>query len=714
MPNRLEGEDSPYLLQHKDDPVDWFPWGEEAFDLARREDKPVFLSVGYSSCHWCHVMAHESFQDPEVAKVLNETCVSVKVDREERPDVDDAFMTAVQMATGHGGWPMSVFLTPGKKPFFAGTYFPKEARGDFPGFRTLVASVGQSWREQRQEIEAAAERFAEALSTYVAQSAGPLSPVLEMGLVDRAVEELHAEFDFENGGFGLRPKFPPHATLRFLIEYAARRHTAADTDESLIDQAGHMALMTLERMALGGIHDQVGGGFHRYATDAEWRLPHFEKMLTDNAQLLRLYATAAESAGDDCLKDHFRRVSRGIVRFLREVLRTEDGMFMTAVDADSEGEEGLYYTWTVQEVRDALGDRAETFVQAFGLEDEGNYLDEATRERTGRNVLKLDQDVGGAFDPDLLALAKARSGRTHPLVDDKCLASANGLAIGALAKAGETEMAAVCARRWLQERVLPHQVTRGRAKGEAFLDDYAAMANGLLDLFDATEERGWRDAASRLADEMCALFRTGDRFYATSTAHEELFGRTVPALDHSTPSPVAEAARALYRLGRHEEARRALLDCLGWMQRTSRAAHSLVLLAFCDLLDHPDADRTFGAQAGPSVAVRLEPREVPVGDDGWAHTEVVMRIPDGLHVNSSDPGAKWLTPTTVRVEGVFGEASFPSAQGDTYSGELRIPLRLRPKKGSDEFQLTVRYQPCTETECLLPQEAVLSGVVLVQ
>ena len=716
MANRLADEDSPYLLQHKDDPVDWHPWGDEAFALARRADKPVFLSVGYSSCHWCHVMAHESFADPETADVLNRYCVSIKVDREERPDVDEAYMTAVQMATGHEGWPMSVFLTPDKRPFFAGTYFPRDSRGDFPGFRTLVTSIGQSWSQSRAEIEEAATRFTESLTGYLSQSAGPLSPSLDLRLVDKAVEELHQEFDFENGGFGLRPKFPPHATLRFLIEYAAKRHLLPGDDEavgSLAEQAGHMSLMTLERMALGGIHDHVGGGFHRYSTDEGWLLPHFEKMLTDNALLLGLYATASRSAGDDCVRAHLARVAERIVKFLTSTLATDDGLFMSAVDADSEGEEGLFYTWTTAELREALGDRAETFLRAFGAEEEGNFLDEAHHKKTGRNVLKLDEDVAGAFDGQLPLLLERRRARTHPLIDDKCVLGPNGLAIGALARSGHADLASKCAARWLAEPRLPHQVTKGRAKGEPFLDDLAYFANGLLDLHEATEDHQWRAAAESVVAHMVSDFREGDRFFSTAKHHEALFGRTVPALDHALPSATAEAARALYRLGRTDEARRTLLDSLGWMQRTSRGAHSLVLLAFEDMIDHPDADRTVSGGVSKEVSVRLEPSEPIADDQGWAHAEVVLQIPEGLHINSNDPTAKWLTPTQLHVEGVLGEASFPTAAGEAYKGEVRIAVRLRPGPATKEFLLRVRYQPCTETECLLPQESVLTGVVVV-
>ncbi|MCH7945249.1 MAG: thioredoxin domain-containing protein, partial [Armatimonadetes bacterium] len=669
MPNRLADETSPYLLQHKDNPVDWYAWGEEAFALAAKEDRPVFLSVGYSSCHWCHVMAHESFEDEEVAEALNRYFVCVKLDREERPDVDEAYMAAVQIATGHGGWPMSVFMTPDKRPFYAGTYFPKDPRGDYPGFRTVVASLGQAWEGQRSELEATAEKFAESLRQVLSQGAGPVTARLEVELLDGAVQALHAEFDFEHGGFGKQPKFPPHSTLRFLIEYAAKRHLISPLGarvETLIEQAGHMALMTLEKMALGGIHDLVGGGFHRYSTDGEWRLPHFEKMLSDNALLLGTYWSAADSTGDTRLKGLFSGTAGGIAGWLEREMLADDGLFQSAIDADSEGEEGLFYVWTVTEVGSVLGDRAETFVQAFGLSEKGNFHDEASGDLTGRNVLVLGQDAEGAFDEDLALLMEARSGRERPLTDDKAILGLNGLAIGALAAYGRVDLATACAERWLREfgadGVLPHQICRGVASGLGFLDDYAYFANGLLDLADATDDTRWSEAAAEIVDAMCSMFRDGSdgsggsdgSFFYTSERHEHLFGRTKPAMDSAMPSPVAEAARALFRSGRADEARRALVACLGWMQRMPRSTMSLLALALDDLLESPDAPLEADATAQPGVTVLLEPREITVDSEGWAHAEVVIQIPERLHINSNDPPAKWLTPTTVRVEGVLG------------------------------------------------------------
>jgi uncharacterized protein YyaL (SSP411 family) len=327
-------------------------------------------------------------------------------------------------------------------------------------------------------------------------------------------------------------------------------------------------------------------------------------------------------------------------------------------------------------------------------------------------VLKLDQDVEGAFDSDLAALLSVRRLRPHPLVDNKCIAAQNGLAIGALARAGRVDLAVRCASRWVGFGVsLPHQVTKGRAKGLGFLDDYAFLADGLLDLFDVTENPRWRAAALVLAEEMDRLFRSGDRYYATSEKHEVLFGRSVPALDQAVPSALAVAARVWFRLGEADSSRRVLVANVGWIQRTTRASHSLVLLAFEDMIAFPEADRSV-AGAQDSVRVALEPRELTADEAGWATTEVVIHVPAGMHINSNDPTAKWLTPTSLRVEGLLGEASFP--EGETYSGEVRIPVRLRAAKHTEEFQMRVRYQACTQSECQMPAETVLSGVVIVR
>src|SRR5688572_22591909 len=376
MPNRLAEETSPYLLQHKENPVEWLPWGDEAFAKAQAEDKPVFLSVGYSSCHWCHVMAHESFEDEEVASILNRNFVSVKVDREERPDVDEAYMTAVQLQSGRGGWPMSVFLTPGRAPFFAGTYFPKQDRAGHPGFLTILRQLDRMWRAEKEEVLQAAESFAESLTQAMETPAPTSFRALDRAFVQDAFDRAVASFDAKHGGFGGAPKFPPHSAIELCLVLSR----VSSYPEGLRARARQMADLTLEKMVLGGIHDHVGGGFHRYSTDEVWLLPHFEKMLYDNALMLGNLARASES------EPLFERASGSLMRWIQEDMRTPEGLYCSALDADSEGEEGKYYVWTEEEVQSALGDRADAFLKAHGFDKQGNFLDEATHQKTGANI----------------------------------------------------------------------------------------------------------------------------------------------------------------------------------------------------------------------------------------------------------------------------------------------------------------------------------------
>ena len=380
MPNRLALESSPYLRQHAHNPVDWYPWGDEAFETARRENRPVFLSIGYSSCHWCHVMEKESFESEEIARFLNAHFVSIKVDREERPDVDDVYMTAVQLTSGRGGWPLSAFLLPDRKPFFAGTYFPPDDRHGRPGFLTLLKRLEAAWREKRADIESGAARIAAevaAASGLTARDASePLTPA-SLGLLGGALSRL---FDPDNGGFGDAPKFPPHLALAWLLRRGAAGDGAALT----------MAEATLEAMALGGIRDHLGGGFHRYSTDANWLLPHFEKMLTDNAQLLGVYARAYALTGNDL----FARVARETGEYLLREMTGPEGGFYASTDADSEGEEGKYFAWDPSEIRDVLGeDEGEYFCEWYGVRPEGNFRDEATGRFTGRSILFLSKKI---------------------------------------------------------------------------------------------------------------------------------------------------------------------------------------------------------------------------------------------------------------------------------------------------------------------------------
>ncbi|MCW5938137.1 MAG: DUF255 domain-containing protein [Fimbriimonadaceae bacterium] len=698
MPNRLANEPSLYLRQHQDNPVDWYPWGDEAWEKARREDKPVFLSVGYSSCHWCHVMAHESFEDTEVAAALNREFVSIKLDREERPDLDEVYMTAVQMANGHGGWPMTLFLTPDQKPFFAGTYFPLESRGEYPGFRSLVTSLAQAWRAQRDEVLAAAEQFATALASGLERRLPSTSAGLEVSMVDIALDALHEDYDHEQGGFGDRPKFPPHAGLLFLIDYARIRPLLGRDPGDRPQRAEAIVRETLEAMAHGGVFDHLGGGFHRYSTDERWHLPHFEKMLYDNGQLLESYGRWGD-----------RGVAVATAAWIEREMTLSNGMLASAIDADSEGEEGAFYLWRVSDIEEVLGEDAPTVVEAFQASVEGNFLDEATHRRTGQNVLHLRR--GAHVQPELLArLFSHRSRRPRPVTDPKAVAAWNGLALSGLVACGCHDQAARLATVWepFVLKGLPHQVVDGVPLGEPFLDDLAFLANGFLDLGEAVGG-DWSRLASKLLDQVMMRHSLGERGLAFSPDTVRApFGRPVPYTDGATPSPVAISVRALRRLGRQEDARSVLWSGMGWLEQAPRACLFLLREVLAFLLSE-DTDRPQGASAGPPVfTVRLEPTTLTPDEDGWAYGEVVVDCPPGWHINTDQPSAKWLTPTSLTVEGALGEAGFPDALEGVLEGEVRIPVRLR-SAGSPEFEITVRFQPCSQSECLSPEERKVTG-----
>jgi hypothetical protein len=738
MPNRLANETSPYLLQHQNNPVDWYPWGEEAFAKARAEDKPVFLSVGYSSCHWCHVMEHESFEDPEVARLLNENFVSVKVDREERPDVDEAYMTAVQLGSGRGGWPMSVFMTPDRKPFFAGTYFPKEDRGQYPGFTTLCRQIGLAWQSKRRDLQETAERYDEALRETLTTKVAATSNQFDEQTLAQTASTLISDFDQTHGGFGGAPKFPPHSALEFLMAYALRLTAKQDLREASLG----VSLYTLEKMALGGIHDQVGGGFHRYSTDAEWLLPHFEKMLYDNALLLSNFARAAGIAHglDPAMANLFVSAAQGIIDWLQREMTAPEGFFYSALDADSEGEEGKFYVWTVKEVQAVLGEDADAFLHAFNFKAEGNFRDEATGHQTGANIPHASENLGQQFVGHLRRLREAREARVRPGLDDKALVSWNGLMIGALADAGVPHLAERAAVAILEHETahgtLPHQIAKGRPSGEGFLDDYANFVDGLIKLASFKEflaEQGQpapglaaddlREHARRLAVIMVDRFydRENGAFYSTSAGHEELFGRTKPVFDQPVPSGNAMAVRVLLEIGDVERARESVSALLGWMQRAPHATEALYASAM-GLLSVPDRapenvapapePAPVVAAAPAQVAVSVPSRELRADANGLARGEVRLQVPDGLHLNSENPPARWLTPTRVETQPVKATIEYPAAQADQYTGEVVIPFTVQIPPGQEavEFELKVSYQACTETECLLPTERRFDAV----
>jgi uncharacterized protein YyaL (SSP411 family) len=534
MANRLAHETSPYLLQHKDNPVDWYPWGEEALARSRAEDRPILLSIGYSACHWCHVMERESFEDEKTARLMNELFVCVKLDREERPDLDSIYMEACQAMTGSGGWPLNVFLTPEHVPFYAGTYFPPQPRMGMPSWPQVIEAVAHAWQEKKDDIREGGARIAERLrgGALLAPSDEPMNAEE----LDAAVEALAGQFDAAHGGFGGAPKFPPASALEFLLRRGERDMTA----------------QTLRAMASGGMYDQIGGGFARYSVDALWLVPHFEKMLYDNALLARVYLHGWQAIGDDL----FREVVEETLDWALREMRAPEGGFYSALDADSEGVEGKFYVWSVEEMRAALEgepDRDEA-VAWFGATDRGNF--------EGRNI-----PVRGPGTPERLGdwrrrLYESRAQRVWPGLDDKRLMAWNAMMISALAEAGAVlerpdyvEAAVGCAEFLLGsvrdgEGRLLRTWKDGQAKLNAYLEDHAYLVEALITLYESTFDPRWFAEARALADTMIERFADEENggFFETSSDHEQLLSRRKDLEDHPIPSGNSSAAYALLRL----------------------------------------------------------------------------------------------------------------------------------------------------------------------
>ncbi|MBI2970413.1 MAG: DUF255 domain-containing protein [Gammaproteobacteria bacterium] len=737
--NHLAGEMSPYLLMHADNPVHWFAWGEAAFAKARAEDKPIFLSIGYTTCYWCHVMERESFSSQEVAALLNEHFVSIKVDREERPDVDEIYMTAVQMMGQRGGWPLSMFLTPDLQPFFGGTYFPKEH------FMTLLANLNQAWEEHRRDIDDFAGRLETALGRMGSSEAAAIPGNQVAALV---ADRLRDAFDAQYGGFGNAPKFPQPANLEFLLSHYERNGDRRDLE---------MVTRTLDAMARGGIYDQVGRGFHRYSTDDYWRVPHFEKMLYDNAQLLHLYARAHALSGEP----RYRVIAMEIAEFVERVMTGPDGLFYSAIDSETDHEEGLYYVWRRAEIRDALTEEEFRIAEAAWGLDREPFFD-------GRYVLYWPGDYGQAAEtlklevsvlferlaPVRDKLLAHRQRRKMPLIDDKVITAWNGLMIEALAYAGrvleEPELVAR-ARRAAQallatlrtESGLKHVYRKNTVKLDAYLDDYAATILALEELHRASGGSEWLAAAELIADEMIGRLwdaKAGGFFYAPGNV-ENLLVRSKAGYDGAIPSGPSlsvQALTGLVVLGKPKYLGYAAGTLKANAAELERVPFALVAMVE-GLADYheaglplqlampavpPQTEVVSGAAQNLSSAGYVDMRvQSPADQKPMRNFEVALNVAKGWHINANPASLEFLIPTSISArQGDIPlelDTEYPAGHImdigleepiAVYSGTVRVPATVKPAveepgiAGAD-IVVTARVQACNDTgRCLLPAD----------
>ena len=640
--NRLIHETSPYLLQHAHNPVDWYPWGDEALARARDENRPIFLSVGYSACHWCHVMEEESFENEEIAAIMNAHFVCIKVDREERPDIDDIYMMAVQAMTGSGGWPMSVFLTPDLEPFYGGTYFPPEDKFGRPGFKNVLLKITEVWETERDKVLGNSAAITKHLRELTARSGSTGEVDLDPDLLAQAAGQLNASLDRQSGGFGPAPKFPSAPSNAILL----RQHAITGEDHLL-----EAAVLTLDRMAEGGLFDHLGGGFHRYSTDAEWLVPHFEKMLYDNAQLSQAYIEAYQATGEV----RFRCVAEAVFTYVLRDMQHPNGPFYSSEDADSEGEEGKFYLWTRDEILSVLGEKdGEVFCQYYNVKPNGNFTSPEPYHG-GKNILHVSP---GTAPPDDLAtmrekLLAVRSERVRPGLDDKILTSWNALMISAFARGHqalgnpEYRLAAERAARFIltemrKDGVLLRSYRKGPGRVPGYLDDYAFLIVALEDLYEATFDPAWLDAADELAQAMVSRFwdEEGGGFFFDAADHTNLLFRTKPTQDGAEPSGNSVAAIGLLRLAilggntdYRAKAERAFSLNASDMSRAPRAFLSM-LCAVHFLQDPPKEIAIVGPPDSPVVNGFLEavhkrfiPNKVVVLLDPAAGDKLGDRIP---------------------------------------------------------------------------------------
>ncbi len=769
--NRLAHETSPYLLQHAHNPVDWYPWGPEAFDTARRLDKPLFVSIGYATCYWCHVMERQVFENPDIAALMNDLFVNVKVDREERPDVDDLYMIATQLVSGSGGWPMSVFLTPpgaagnndpGLEPFFAGTYFPATSSHGRPGFPDVLRQLADVWRNRRADVVEQARSIADAVRRHALdslQTAANDTAAPSRELVAVAARQLARSYDSEHGGFGGAPKFPQPSQLLFLTRF----HPVSG-DDAVWQAVTH----TLDRMARGGIYDQVGGGFHRYSVDAQWLVPHFEKMLYDNAQLIDAYLYAAAVQPDSPDAPLWRRIVHETAAWVITRMTDATGAFYSAMDAEVDAREGGSYVWTPAQVRAAIADPdlAELAMTLYGLDAGPNFRDPHHPQDEPTNVLHLPVPLRelasrrGSSEAELIEqrrqingmLLAARDQRKQPITDDKVLASWNGLMIAALADAGRVlhEPRYVDAARAAADAVLTHMapdsgglyrtMRAGQAKIPAFLEDYAAVAHGLLALHRAVDAGPYLDAAIRLMNHaerhfLVSIDSAAGSYYDTLDGQSDLFVRGRGFHDGAIPSGNSQMVHNWVTL--HElTADRAYLDkaardlrALGSTMRRNGAAmihmHHALLRA---LIRQPDLFETPARSRAASTVIRGEAVKVTIRPSVITFTDqpvtliVELTIDRGHHINGPTPSLDHLSPTRLTLAGnapaALGVKYPPTRRAryahteeslDIYEGAVTLTatLTLTTSAPIDTLHLLLRYQPCTDLACLRPQQLEL-------
>ena len=728
--NKLIGATSPYLLEHAHNPVNWQPWGMESLEQAKRENKPIFLSIGYSACHWCHVMAREDFENEEIASLLNANFVCIKVDREQRPDVDAQYMLAVQMMTGSGGWPLSVFLTPDRKPFFGGTYFPPVE------FKSLLGKVIEANKTQPEQLRGLADKVARAIGESAVSPVGKPGAKLSPTLPDAVLADMNRDYDAQNGGFGSRPKFPEAPKLRFLLN----RLQAIPSKAIPSARLRTMATTTLDRMADGGIYDQIGGGFHRYSTDAIWRVPHFEKMLYDQAQLVQVYLDAYEITREP----RYKQVVDETLAFVQREMRDVGGGFTSTLDADSEGEEGKFYLWTLAQVKEVLGGDAELFEAAYGVTAEGDLEGKSVLHRASNPAEIAQQfhikpeDCAARLNGLRQKMLAARNTRVRPHTDDKVLASWNGLMLGAFARASQVldntayRQTAIEAANFLAQKMtlngkLLHSYRAGKAEVGGMLEDYAFVANGLLDLYVATQDKQWLLRAQGLATQMIAQF--GDTanggFYSTSD-QSDLLARLKSGDDNATPSGNGIAAQVCARLG-------GLTGKSEWREQAARTAQAFSSLetrapgAFPTLLlvyQSLGAKGAGIADAPGMVQLQAAPLTAIAGTK--VTVTITARIPAGWHINAHVASAPDLIPTVLRLstspDATLTAVQYPNGQTlqttfaketlSVYQGEITIQavaqIASKLSAGRRVLHFELAYQPCNDRACLSPAKAILA------